>query len=51
METNQYLRWTKIAVSIVSFGMIYPNAITEGMKQKPLSPYTDGSPEKEIKGR
>lgn len=45
METNQYLRWTRIVVSIASFGMIFPNAVVEGMERKPLPPYIDGSPE------
>lgn len=45
METNQYLRWTKIVVSVASFGMIFPNAIIDGMERTEVPPYLSGAEE------
>jgi hypothetical protein len=36
---GKYLRWARIAVSILSFGMVFPNALTERMAPTELPPY------------
>ena len=30
--TAKYLRWTRIGISLLSFGMVFPNALTERME-------------------
>jgi hypothetical protein len=32
------MKWLKIAICIVSFGMIFPNVLTEGMENTKLPP-------------
>lgn len=36
---KKYARWARIFVSVLSFGMIFPNAITDGMERTQLPPY------------
>lgn len=36
---KKYARWGRIFVSVLSFGMVFPNAITDGMERTQLPPY------------
>lgn len=38
-KPRDYGRLARIIVSVISFGMIFPNAIVEGMEKTQLPPY------------
>ena len=38
MPVGRYLRWTRIAISLLTFGMVFPNAMTERMERQELPP-------------
>lgn len=39
MNSPAILKWTKIFISVISFGMIFPHALTEGMERTEVPPY------------
>lgn len=43
---DKYLRWTRIGICLLSFGMVFPNAMTEGMERTQLPPYLTDDSEK-----
>lgn len=46
-SSGKYLRWTRIGICVLSFGMVFPNAMTEGMERTELPPYLTDDSEKQ----
>jgi hypothetical protein len=39
-QNGKYLRWVRVLVSVLTFGMVFPNAMTERMERTELPAYT-----------
>ena len=44
----KYLRWVRVTISILSFGMVFPNAMTERMVKQDLPPYITNDGDKTL---